>query len=164
MLERFARAFVSQRQGLANIHAACQFVAPARQLLGHPVQVARLAVRIGGDDAVADGAERHFGQFLALGDQQFAQHVLGDIPDDAQGAVGLAVRIREHLRLGRQPAFAAIGPDDAVLQGVAVALAHGFLHHLEYLALVIHMDEAEKGAKWLRQGLLFQAQQGSALG
>ena len=164
VLERLVRVLIDQAQRFQDVEPLGQLAAPARELLGHAVQVARLALRIGGDDAVADGAERHFGQFLALGDHEFAQYVLGDIPDDAQGALGMAAAIHEDLRLGRQPVFAAIGPDDAVLQGVAAAPAHTVLQHADHLVAVIGMHAVEKGGEGMRQGVLPEAQQGRAPG
>ena len=147
VFQRQARMLFYQRHGLPDIEAQRQLRGPACQLLGHPVQVARLALRVGGDHAVADRAERHFGQFLALGDHNLAQLVLGNVPDDAQRAVGLAAGVREDMGLGGQPVFAAIGPDHAVLQRIAAAPLHAVLQHLHHVVAVIGMHAGEKGGK-----------------
>ena len=153
---------VGQLQNGGDVLAARFVVAPAGQLLGGVVQVFGLAVRVDGDYTLADGAQRHRRHLALARGGLLVELALGDVPDDAQGTGGRSVGVAQHVGLGGQPVLAAVIPHHAVLDLVAGAFIHSFLHGMRQGVTVVHMDVAEKVAKRLRQLARRQTEQALA--
>ncbi len=153
-------AFVDQRQGGGDAAAARLQVAPASQLFGDAVQVQRVAVLVGGDDALADRAQRHLGQLaLAVGRQLFLL-ALADVPHDAERAARQALLVAIDTGLGRQPVQRAVRPAHAVFDLVGVAAVDRVLHRLQQLFAVVLVDVLQEAGERLDQVVGGQAQQG----
>src|SRR5471030_2258844 len=132
---------------------------PAGQVLGDAVHEFGLAVAVGGDDALADRAQRRLGQ-LALAQQAQLVVLAGrDVPDDAQRVAGHAGRVVKHLGLGGQPVQRAVRPQHPVFDLVAGAQVDAGLHGVEQQRAVVAVYAQQEVAERLAPQFRRQSQQ-----
>ncbi len=104
ILERLAGFFVEGAVDLFDGPAHRVFQPPARQLLGHGIDVVDRGVRVGRDHAVTDGLQRDLRALLLAEQRFFVELAFGDVELDTDQAQQAPMFIHARLGAAHHPA------------------------------------------------------------
>ena len=114
ILQRLAGFLVEAAEDLVDDATLRMLEAPAGQLLGDRIQIFDAALRVGGDDAVADRLQRDLRAFLFLEQRVFEQLALGHVEVDADDAARAALLVDARLGAADDPQPHAVAMSQAM--------------------------------------------------